>query len=242
MTSAPRHPVSIVFVHGMGGTPGTWALVEPYLQDRGHRTVRVTNPLTSLGDDVAHTTRAMDELLAEAGTPEGPVLLAGHSYGGAVITNVGRDPRVKGLVYVAAFAPDEDETVSQIVERYPPAEVSKYMRRGADGEWQSDRSEAYWSEVAFDLPVELRETIASEHRKSENAIFVEPTGVPAWRHLPTWYVVAEEDKTLRPDTQRDMAARAGALTSVFPGSHYTPWTRPAEVAAVVAAAADRIRG
>lgn len=230
-------PVSIVFVHGMGGTPGTWALVEPLLRERGHRTVRVTNPLTSLEDDVATTTAAMEQLLADAGDEHGPVLLAGHSYGGAVITNVGRDPRVRGLVYVAAFAPEAGESVSEIVERYPPAPVSKYMRRGADGEWQSERSEAYWQEAAFDLPYELRDTIASEHRPSADAIFSQPTGEPAWATTPATYVVAEYDATLRPDTQRDMAKRAGATTYVFPGSHYTPWTQPLQVAGIVAAAA-----
>jgi pimeloyl-ACP methyl ester carboxylesterase len=232
------HPVSIVFVHGMGGTPGTWSLVEPYLQKRGHRTVRVTNPLTSLADDVAATTAAMEELLAESGIPDGPVVLAGHSYGGAVITNAGRDPRVKALVYVAAFAPQAGETISEIVERYPEAEVSAYMRRGPDGEWKSDRTDAYWNEIAFDLPHELRDAIAGEHRRSENAIFTQPTGTPAWTTTPAWYIVAESDKTLRPDAQRDMAKRAGATTYVFPGSHYTPWTQPLQVAGIVAAAAD----
>lgn len=229
----PADPVGIVFVHGMGGTPGTFALVEPYLQARGHRTLRVTNPLTSLADDIRTTTAAVDEV-----ADGGRVLLVGHSYGGAVITNAGRHPAVSGLVYVAAFAPAEGETVSEIVERYPAAEASQYMTRGENGDWISDRTEAYWSDVAFDLPRDLRETIASEHRRSENAIFVEPTGDPAWRTRDATYVVAEEDRTLRPDTQRDMAARAGATTYTFPGSHYTPWTRPQQVAGIVAAAAD----
>lgn len=227
------HPVRIVFVHGMGGTPGTFGLVEPYLRARGHQTLRVTNPLTSLADDVRSTTAAVEEI-----ADGGRVLLVGHSYGGAVITNVGRNPAVAGLVYVAAFAPDEGETVNEIVERYPAAEVSRFMSRGANGDWVSDRTEEYWREVAFDLPRALRETIASEHRRSENAIFVDPTGEPAWRTRPTTYVVAEQDKTLRPDTQRDMAKRAGATTYTFPGSHYTPWTQPQQVAGIVAAAAD----
>ncbi|SHL06898.1 Pimeloyl-ACP methyl ester carboxylesterase [Pseudonocardia thermophila] len=232
--SANGHPVGIVFVHGMGGTASTWALVEPLLKERGHATVCVTNPLTTLSADVAATTRAIDEL------PEGPVLLVGHSYGGAVITNAGRDPRVAGLVYVAAFAPAEGESVNQIVERYPPAEAAKYMLRGPNGEWRSDGSAAYWAEVAFDLPEHMRDTIADERRDSANAIFTEPTGEPAWATRPTWYVVAESDKTLRPDTQRDMARRTGGAVYTFPGSHYTPWTQPVQVAGVVAAAADAV--
>jgi len=238
--STSTHPVSLVFVHGMGGTPGTFALVEPILRARGHATVRVENPLQSLSGDIAATTAAMDELLTQAGRPDGPVLLVGHSYGGAVITNVGRDPRVAGLVYVAAFAPDEGETVNQIVERYPPAAASKYMLRGPDGSWRSDRSPAYWAETAFDLDPALRETIASERRESADRIFLEPGGRPAWAEKPSWYVVADRDMTLVPEAQDDMSARAGSVVYRFPGSHFTPWTQPQQVAGIVAAAADEL--
>lgn len=238
--STPTHPVSIVFVHGMGGTPSTFALVEPILRGRGHATVRVENPLQTLSGDIAATTAAMDAMLVEAGHPDGPVLLVGHSYGGAVITNVGRDPRVAGLVYVAAFAPAEGETVKQIVERYPAAAASKYMLRGPDGSWRSERSEAYWSETAFDLDPAFRETIAQERRESANEIFVEPAGRPAWADTPSWYVVAERDRTLVPEAQDAMSARAGSAVYRFPGSHYTPWTQPQQVAGIVAAAADAV--
>ena len=124
----------VVLVHGVGGTPTTWSEVVPLLTAAGRDVTAVTNPLRSLTGDVAHTTAAVDAL-------GGPVLLVGHSYGGAVITNAGRSPRVTGLVYVAAFAPDEGETVNEIVERYPPAEVSQYMRRGPNGEWASEHTD-----------------------------------------------------------------------------------------------------
>lgn len=238
--SSPTHPVSIIFVHGMGGTPSTFALVEPILQARGHATVRVQNPLQTLSGDVAATTSAMDAMLAEERSPDGPVLLVGHSYGGAVITNVGRDPRVAGLVYVAAFAPAEGETVNQIVERYPAAAASKYMLRGPDGSWRSERSEAYWTETAFDLDTAFRETIARERRESANGIFIQPCGRPAWAVKPSWYVLADGDKTLVPEAQDDMSARAGSAVYRFPGSHYTPWTQPQQVAGIVAAAADEV--
>ncbi len=230
--------VSVLLVHGAGGTPGTWAAVEPLLRSRGHRTLRVVNPLTSLADDVACTCRAL-ERLADDGRP---VLAVGHSYGGAVITNAGRDPRVAGLVYVAAFAPRENESVQQIVNRYPPAEVSRYMRRGPSGEWKSERGAAYWAEIGWDLTPEQRAGVLSEHRESADAIFTGTTGEPAWRSRPSWYVVAAQDKTLPPAIQRDMAARAGAVTSELPGSHYTPWTRPEQVAAVILDAAARVAG
>lgn len=227
-------PISIVLVHGAGGTPSTWAAVDELLIDRGFRTVRVTNPMTSLTDDVAHTTAQLADL-------DGSVLLAGHSYGGAVITNVGRAPGVVGLVYVAAFAPEEGETVSQIVERYPPAEVSKHMRRGPNGEWKSDQSEAYWAEIGWDLSAEQRRQVSEEHRQSADEIFSEPTGVPAWRRLPSWYLVAAEDKTLRPEIQRDMASRMGATTFEVPGSHFTPRTRAERVTELIITAVEEIQ-
>ena len=221
----------IVLVHGAGGTPTTWSEVTPLLAAAGHPHTLVTNPMTSLHDDVAHTRTVVESV-------GGPVLLVGHSYGGAVITNVGRADAVRGLVYVAAFAPDEGETVNQIVERYPDAEVSKYMRRGPDGEWSSEHTERYWDEIGWDVPVAQRAVWDAESRRSENAIFTEPTGVPAWRTKPAWYLVAADDRTLRPEIQRDMAARAGATTSEVPGSHFTPRVRPAEVVKLITQALE----
>ncbi|KPI08160.1 hypothetical protein OK074_3689 [Actinobacteria bacterium OK074] len=227
--------MDIVLVHGAGGRPTTWSLVEPLLTARGHRTVTVTNPMTSLADDVANTLAALD-------TTEGPVLLAGHSYGGAVITDVGRDPRVKGLVYIAAFGPDEGETVNRIVERYEPAEISKYMRRGPNGDWKSETSDAFWAEIGPDLSPAQRKIVDAEGRRAENLIFTQPTGTPAWRTLPSWYLVADDDKTLRPEIQRDMAARMKATVEHVPGSHYTTLVWPDRVADLIHRAAVAVGG
>ncbi|MGP2441036.1 alpha/beta hydrolase [Streptomyces sp. JW3] len=225
--------MDIVLVHGAGGRPTTWSEVEPLLAARGHRTVAVTNPLTSLEADVAHTTAAVEELA-------GPVLLAGHSYGGAVITNAGRHRAVRGLVFVAAFAPEEGETVNGIVERYEPAEISTYMRRGPNGEWKSEPSEEFWAEIGPDLSPAHRAVVEAEGRKAEDAIFRQPTGKPAWRTLPSWYLVADDDRTLRPRAQRDMAARAGAVTAHVPGSHYTTLVHPQRVADLIHTAATTV--
>jgi pimeloyl-ACP methyl ester carboxylesterase len=225
--------MKMVLVHGAGGTPTTWSEVAPRLVAAGHEVVAVTNPMRSLSGDVAHTRAAVDEL-------GDPVLLVGHSYGGAVITNVGRHPAVAGLVYIAAFGPDEGETVNRIVERYPPAEVSKYMRRGPNGEWQSEHTAQYWAEIGWDLTPVQRETFHAGARASENAIFTEPTGRPAWRALPSWYLVAAQDRTLRPEIQRDMAARMGATVAEVPGSHFTPLVHPAEVVALITEATRRL--
>lgn len=227
--------MDIVLVHGAGGTPSTWSHVAPLLRAAGHQVHLVTNPMDSLHDDVANTATALDECT-------GPVLLVGHSYGGAVITNVGRDERVVGLVYVCAFAPDEGESIQDIIGRYPPAEVSRHMRRGPDGEWASEHSPEYWAEIGWDVPEAERDSFDADSRPSANAIFAEATGAPAWRDKPSWYLVAAEDKTLRPDTQRDMATRAGATISEITGSHFTPRVWPGEVADLVQRVAASLTG
>ncbi|MCU1407092.1 MAG: hypothetical protein JWQ43_3395 [Glaciihabitans sp.] len=218
----------IVLVHGAGGTSATWSTVTPVLDARGHRYTLINNPLTSLADDVAHVTSVVDAI-------DGPVLLVGHSYGGAVITNVGTHDRVVGLVYIAAFAPAERESVSQIVERYDDAEISKYMKRGPNGEWSTDHGDEFWAEINWDVSSELRELMDSEGsgRESADAIFSQETGVPAWASRPSWYLVASGDKTLRPDAQRDMAATAGAITSEINTSHATPKVAPERVADLI---------
>ena len=218
--------LNVVLVHGAGGTPVTWTEVAPALRAAGHHVVPVTNPMTSLEDDVAHTAAAVRELRA-------PVVLVGHSYGGAVVTNAGREPGVKALVYIAAFAPDEGETVNGIVERYPPAEVAKFMRRGPDGEWSSEHTEEYYAEIAWDQAPEQRAAWDGESREVSNLIYTQPTGTPAWRTLPSWYLIAADDKTLRPEIQWDMAARAGMTIEEIEGSHFTPRVHPAAVAALI---------
>jgi pimeloyl-ACP methyl ester carboxylesterase len=227
----------IVLVHGAGGTPTTWSETVPLLAAAGRDVTTVTNALDSLNSDVAHTSSVVAAL-------DTPVLLVGHSYGGAVITNVGRSPQVKGqvkgLVYVAAFGPDQGESVRGIVERYPPAEVSKYMRRGPDGEWASEHTDEYWAEIGWDVAPEQRAVWDAESRRSQEAIFTEPTGVPAWRELPSWYMVAAEDRTLPPAIQRDMAARMGADTVEVPGSHFTPRVRPESVVALIERALESL--
>jgi len=222
--------MDIVLVHGAGGRPTTWSAVAPLLTALGHRLFTVTNPMTSLEDDVASTAAVLEETT-------GPVLLAGHSYGGAVISQVGRDPRVRGLVYIAAFGPDEGETVNEIVERYQEAEISKYMRRGPNGEWKSEPSEEFWAEIGPDLSSEQRVIVEAEGRKAENLIFTQPAGTPAWRTLPSWYMVADDDRTLRPEIQNDMAARMKATVEHVPGSHYTTLVWPRRVADLIHTAA-----
>jgi pimeloyl-ACP methyl ester carboxylesterase len=216
--------VNVVLVHGMGANERTWEEVEPLL---GGAVVCVRNGLETLSADVATTVAAIESL-------EPPVLLAGHSYGGAVITNAGNHDAVAALVYVAAFAPEEGETVQGIVNRYPMAAGSAYMERGPGGEWITDLERpAYWSEVAWDLTPEQRDSVVAETRWTADGVFVERSGPPAWKRLPSDYVLATDDKTLPPAIQEMMAARMGARVTRLPGSHFTPRVHAARVAEVI---------
>jgi pimeloyl-ACP methyl ester carboxylesterase len=223
----------LVLVHGAGGTPSTWLKIAPILRMAGFDVTLVTNPMESLRGDIANTTAAVD-------ATDGPVVLVGHSYGGAVITGAGNHERVTGLVYLAAFGPDEGETVNGIVERYDPAPVSAHMTRGPAGEWKSDHGGGYWEDIGWDLDPALRPVWDAEGRPSANLIYTQPTGQPAWRVLPSWYMVAADDRTLVPEAQRDMAARMKAQSYEFPGSHFLPLVHPGPAAAVVSEAAAAV--
>ncbi|GAA3611316.1 alpha/beta hydrolase [Kineosporia mesophila] len=219
--------MEIVLVHGAGGTPRTWARVLPLLEESGYAVSAVTNPMTSLLDDVATTTAWIDEHTT------GDVLLVGHSYGGAVIGGAGVHPRVRGLVYVAAWGPDAGESIQDILVRYPPAEVSQHMLRGPNGEWTSADTPEYWAEINPDVSPEMRVLWKSDTRPSANAVFEQKAPAAAWRDRPRWYLVAAQDKTLRTDTQRDMAARMEAVTYDVPGSHSVPQVSPGRVVELI---------
>jgi pimeloyl-ACP methyl ester carboxylesterase len=226
---------NVVLVHGMGGTEGTWESVTPLLREHGHGVLAVENPMRSLSGDVVNTVQAIESM-------DGPVLLVGHSYGGAVITNAGNHAAAVGLVYVAAFAPDEGESVQAIVERYPPAPGSAYMKRGLAGEWMvdCDGEGEYWRDIAGDLTAEQRESVRRENRWTGPDVFTEVSGRPAWRHLPSWYMLAADDRTLRPETQAWMADRMGATVTRVPGSHFATRVHAPNVVELIERAAAAV--
>jgi len=212
----------VVLVHGMGGSPNSWSSVTPLLDERGLSYSVADNLSQSLADDVANV-HALVDAAGES------TLLVGHSYGGAVITNAGHHEQVRGLVYIAAFAPDDGESVRQIVESYPPAEVSAFMKRGADGEWITDDGPEARAALAWDVPESIWMAGLNDRRPSSDEIFTAPTGTPAWATRPSWYLVASHDKHIGPQTQRDMARRAGATVSEVATSHAIQHAAPANV-------------
>ncbi|WP_432537150.1 alpha/beta fold hydrolase [Kineococcus arenarius] len=217
----------VILVHGAGGSSATWSSVAALLDARGIPHTVADNPSQSLTEDTGRVTG----LVQAAGED---VVLVGHSYGGAVITNAGRSPGVRGLVYVAAWVPDEGESVQSIVRRYPPAEVSAHFTRGPAGEWIPVIDEASRLALAWDVPEDI--WAAAPERVSGDRVFSEVIGTPAWSALPSWYVLATSDKHIRVEAQRDMAMRAGASVVEVDTSHAVPHAAPDRLVEVIEAA------
>lgn len=222
---------NIVLVHGADADGSSWSKVIPILQDAGHYTVAVQLPLTSIVDDAATARRAVDKL-------DAPVAVVGHSFGGVVITQAAHNaPNVSALVYVAAFAPDSDESAADLVGRFPALESAKYIIVDKNGFFAFPQDQ-FPRLFAQDVdPIEAR-VMAAAQGPSDAARFGFKSGPPAWREHPSWYVVAEADGIIHPDLERWMAQRMEAKTTLVPGaSHAIMVSRPREVANVILAAA-----
>lgn len=227
--------VHVVLVHGAGGSSATWSSVAPLLRGRGRSVVLVDLPMESLRGDERAVRDLVDGL-------DGAVLLVGHSYGGAVITNAGTHERVVGLVYVAAFAPDRGETVSGIVGAHEPAPVARFMRRGPDGEWVGRDDEEARLALAWDVPADVWAAGKDFGRPTADAAFQQSTGDPAWTTRPSWYVVATEDATLLPAIQRHFVERSGAEATEVATSHAVAHAAPERVVEVVEQALVAVAG
>ena len=190
---------TVVLVHGFWGGAAHWAKVIVELRRRGYDSLRaVENPLTSLDDDAARTQQMIKQV-------DGPVLLVGHSYGGAVITEAGDLPNVVGLVYVAAFAPDKGESLASIGE-VTPAPGGASIAPDSDG-YLWIKQEEFQQAFCQDLPDDEALVMAVTQRAPLGAAYGAPAGEPAWRNKPVWYQVSTEDRMIHPDNERRMAAR-----------------------------------
>ena len=220
---------AIVLVHGAWADGSSWAKVIPLLEKAGLNAVAVQNPLTSLADDVAATKRAIARL-------DGPVILVGHSYGGAVISEGGNDPKVIGLVYVAAFAPDAGEAVGELGKEFPPAPGGAELRPDAGG-FLTMTTKGVLENFAQDLPMAERKLLAATQGPTNGAAFGAKLTNAAWKTKPTWYVVAANDRMIPPDLERKFARTMKAKTTELPTSHVAMLSRPAEVAKLIVEAA-----
>ena len=219
---------NIVLVHGAWADGSGWQGVHGILRARRYKVSIVQNPLTSLADDVA----AVDRVLARQ---DGPTLLVGHSYGGAVITEAGNAANVAGLVYVAAFAPDAGESVQSLVE----GEASQLLQSSADG-FLFFNPTLFPQVFAHDLTATQGAFLAAAQIPPAGAALATPVTNPAWRTRQSWYVLATEDRVIPPAAQRQMAMRANAAITDVRGSHAVYISQPRAVADAIDEAARAV--
>jgi pimeloyl-ACP methyl ester carboxylesterase len=220
---------TIVLVHGAFADATGWQHVIPILQRDGYTVVAVQNSLSSLANDVETTKRFID-------AQDGPVVAVGHSYGGAVITGAAAgSANVKALVYLAAFAPDAGEPIGAHTERFPSA-LGAALRPDAAGFLYIDRAQ-FRDVFARDVSATEASVMAATQKPINAAAFGASVQQPAWKTVPSWYVVAQEDRAIKPELERFYAKRMGAKTSEIKASHVLFISHPMEVASVIEKAA-----
>ena len=222
---------TVVFVHGLWADGSCWNKVINPLVDKGYKVISVQNPTTSLEDDVAATKRAIDRA-------DGDVVLVGHSWGGFVITEAGADPRVKALVYVAAFAPDKGETVASLGESVAPTILPGFIQN-ANGYLTLSR-EGVGRAFAADLKPEEQDVVYAVQQPASQKVFGDVGLNAAWKTKPSWYVVASEDNAINPELEKRMAKRANAKTTILSASHVAMLSKPNEVLDVILDAAKGV--
>ncbi len=221
--------VTAVLVHGAWADGSSWRDAMDPLRAAGVNVVAASLPLTSLHDDVAALERALERI-------DGPVVLVGHAYAGAVIGKV-RSAKVRALVYVAALAPDEGETVADVFNRDEPHPLAPKLAPDTHGLiWLPH--EAFGAAFAQNATDSAREWLAAVQRPIAVACISTPVGRPRWKDLPTWYLLAEDDRMIRPQTQAFMAERMKATVVARPVDHTPSVTAPGSVVEIVLAAID----
>jgi pimeloyl-ACP methyl ester carboxylesterase len=221
--------VSVVLVHGGFVDGSGWEGVYKILKKNGYSVSVVQNPTVTLEDDVAVTRRVI-------GAQKGPVILVGHSYGGAVITEAGNDPQVAGLVYITAFAPDKGESVSTIIKDAPPGAPVPPILPPQDGYLFLDKAK-FPASFAADVDPKTAAFMADSQVPWGVGALGGIISEPAWRTKPSWYLVAADDKMIPPPAQRLMSRRAGSTVVEVPGSHAIYVSNPSAVASLIEKAA-----
>jgi pimeloyl-ACP methyl ester carboxylesterase len=224
---------TVVLVHGGFVDGSGWEDVYKILKKDGYKVSIVQNPTSSLADDVAATKR----ILAAQNMP---VILVGHSYGGAVITEAGNDPRVAGLVYIAAFAPDRGESVAALIKDPPPDAPVPPILPPQDGYLSLDKAK-FPASFAADVGAERAAFMADSQVPWGVAALSGTITEPAWKTKPSWYLVATDDKMIPPPAQHFMSKRAGSTVVEVKGSHAVYVSKPEAVAALIEKAANGVK-
>jgi pimeloyl-ACP methyl ester carboxylesterase len=226
----PAEARNVVLVHGAWADGSSWAEVIPRLQAAGLHVTAVQNPLTSVGDSVAATRRAL-------ALQDGPTVLVAHSWGGTVISEVGIDPKVTALVYVAARAPDAGEDFVALSAKFPTMPVRAGVQE-RDG-FTNLSEEAFLKYFANGVAHEKAEVLYAVQEPTAASLFGGRTTASAWRSKPSWYAVSKLDQTISPDLERFLATRMKATTVELEAGHLSLVSHPQEIANLILAAAGR---
>ena len=224
---------NIVLVHGAWADGSCWSGVIERLQADGYEVIAPQFPMTALADDVARLRQVLDR-------QNGPAIVAGHSYGGQIMTALGTDARnVAGLVYIAAFGLDEGESLGALLSQGPVTPALAHLVTDKQGfGWLSEDDFVHHFAADVD-PVQARVMYAVQQALAGSA-FTDVMGVPAWKSLPTWYLVATNDEAIPPDAERLFASRMGATIVEVPSSHVAMVSHPDEVTQLIKTAAEAI--
>jgi len=232
-TNSPQRVKNVVLVHGAWADGSCWSRVIALLQAKGFHVVAVQNPLTSLADDVAATKRMI-------ALQDGPVILVGHSYAGVVITEAGNDPKVVGLVYVAAFAPGEGESINSVGKPYPPAPLGNELHLDAQG-FLTATPKGIAEDMAQELPEMEQRILVATQGQTAASIFGAAVTTAAWKSKPSWAVIAGNDRAIPPKLEKDEAATIKATSITLPANHLVMLSHPREVAALIEQAAAKAK-
>ena len=222
---------SIVFCHGIWADGSCFNKVIPALQAEGHEVMAVQYGLDTPEGDVAAVKRTL-------GRVSSPAILVGHSYGGSVITAAGTDDRVAGLVYVAALAPDADETSQSQLDKFPVTDVFSHIEIADGRAWMLPKGVACF---AGDLSEAEQKVVWATHAAPAADLFNQKVEGTAWKSKPSWYIVAKNDRTVHPDLERFVAKRMGAKTAEVDSSHVPMLSNPGLVLDVIRKAADAVQ-
>src|SRR5262250_1688228 len=221
---------TVVLVHGAFADASGWSRVIPILQRDGYFVTAVQIPLTSLSDDIATAKRVVD-------SQKGPVVLVGHSYGGAVITGAATgNTNVKALVYLAAFAPEAGEPLGEPGKRFAPPPLNSALVPDSAGFLSVDRAK-FHDAFCKDLPEAEARVMAATQKPLSRSVFEASVSAAAWKTVPSWYVVSSQDRAINPELERFYAKRIGAATSEIAASHVAFLSHPREAAKVIEDAA-----
>ena len=226
-------PANVILVHGAWADGSCWSGVIERLQAQGFQVRAPQFPLTSLADDVARLRQVLE-------FQDGPTIVVGHSYGGQIMTALGEEaPNVVGLVYVAAFGLDQGESLGALLSGGPPTPALAHMFNDSRGfGWLSE--DDFVDHFAGDVDATWARVMYAVQQPIALSAFEDTMGVPAWKSLPSWYLVSQNDEAIPPDAERMFASRMGATTVEVPSSHVAMVSHPMDVANLIETAAETV--